>query len=575
MNEIRTIFAFFNQKDKAWAIFLIFQMVIVSTLEVLSLAILLPFLNGLIKPDEITNSEIFTYFSYFFRDLSGKRFLLLLGCIAIILTIVTFVFRILNLLMINRFCYGQQTKISSNLLSSYLNYPYEKVNNNHTGDLIRKCGAETDKICVDVFVPFFKLISSSVNVLVTVILLAVMFPVISGAILSILATIYLVIFVFIKAKMQLFGQQAFRYNSLRFNTLNDALLGLKTVKIYNLYNYMLMQYYMNAKNVHKNLSVAATLSDLPRFFIESIGFVALIGFCIFTLAHGQSDRNFSEIFPTLGIIGLAGLRILPGLQSIYIGLSKLKFGSDPMVEILSDLKSDKFLTTQFSDTNEFEDKISLENVVYLHDDKSVEILSDVNLTVFKGEKIAIIGESGSGKSTLLDIICGLRRPISGTVMLDSKVLPENNSIFAYVAQDTFIFSESLRLNLMLTDTGGEETDRKILSLLQDVGLNSIIEANASDPLDNEFGFQGNSLSGGQRQRLGILRGLLSGRPVLVLDEVTSALDDKNTEIVIKLISDRADLTVIMVTHKMHSLDVFDAIYELKDGSLSRLNTKKS
>jgi len=569
MKDIYKIFLFFNASDKIKIYLLIIHMVCVATFEVLSLAILLPFLQGLVSTENVNELKLFIFMQPYFDGLDTRAYLSYLGFCAIVLIFITFILRITNLFWINKFCYNQQTVISSRLLNTYMGYSFERFKENKASDLIRKCGSEIDKIIVDVFIPFFKMIASFASVVVTSLLLAILFPQLVGSIFVGLGTIYLFIFGFIKVKLELFGKKAFLNNNKRFQVLTDTITGLRTVKIYNMNKQMMNRYTEWAVKVHRNLSISATLSDLPRYLIEAIGFMAIVGYCLGLIIFSNSNSSYTNVFPTLGIVGIAGMRMLPGIQSIYIGFSKLKFGSEPMAALIKDLN------IRESDSNSNYEpfqlstaaKLQISNVSFKHVEDDKLIFENINLKVSAGQKIAILGPSGVGKSTLLDLIAGLKDPTSGSIHINESTFGIEDKLVSYVTQDTFIFGGTIRYNILLKNEKRSKTDSFIMEKIELLGLTSILNIELADPLETDLGDLGSSLSGGQRQRIGILRAIFADRPLMVLDEPSSALDDENSHTVLALVKSLKDVTVILTTHKENLLEDFDQVLTLSQSSL--------
>lgn len=205
------------------------------------------------------------------------------------------------------------------------------------------------------------------------------------------------------------------------------------------------------------------------------------------------------------------------------------------------------------------------------------LLDRINLAISPGERIAILGASGSGKSTLIGLLLRLYAPDSGRVFVDDKDvrLYEVEALrkgIATVFQETALFRMTLRENL--TFGGQDVSDQEVLEALVAARTTDFV-ANLSDGLDHALDEEGRTLSGGQRQRLGLARALLRQAPILVLDEPTSALDQiSRTEIEASTFGAKRDQTVILITHHCDRLDLFDRVYNLENGRLSRVELQK-
>ncbi len=197
------------------------------------------------------------------------------------------------------------------------------------------------------------------------------------------------------------------------------------------------------------------------------------------------------------------------------------------------------------------------------------VLRGGELYIEKGQIAAIIGTSGIGKTTMLRILLGYFKPTGGECVLetvngDIHVGPETRRLFAYVPQGSMVLSGSLRENLMLglDYASDEDIDRAIdCAMLRDV------VSHLPNGIDTELGEGGSGLSQGQLQRLAVARALLSGAPILLLDEATAGLDEKTERAMLGNIKNTQGKTVILVTHRLHILDLCDRTISVENGRL--------
>jgi len=194
--------------------------------------------------------------------------------------------------------------------------------------------------------------------------------------------------------------------------------------------------------------------------------------------------------------------------------------------------------------------LRLENVSFSYGDAPV--LRDVSLSLPPRKLIVVKGASGAGKTTLVDLLMGLLRPASGKLWVGPDPLEEVD-LFAYrrrvgyVAQELSLLHTTIRMNVTLGDTS--IPDRDVIAALEAAGAGSLLDA-LPHGLDTDAGEMGGRLSGGQRQRIGLARALVHRPELLILDEVTSALDAETEAAIIANVSAlAARLTVIVITHR--------------------------
>ena len=193
-----------------------------------------------------------------------------------------------------------------------------------------------------------------------------------------------------------------------------------------------------------------------------------------------------------------------------------------------------------------------------------------------GEFIGLVGTSGAGKTTLVDLILGLINPDFGTVSISN--LPPREAIntwpgaIAYVPQDVEVINGSIRDNLLLGYTKDIISDSDLIDALRKADLDQFVLSQTMG-MDTRVGEVGLKLSGGQKQRLAIARALLSRPLILVMDEVTSALD-ADTEINVNKEIDRlkGECTIIMIAHRLSSILKADKVIYISEGNILSVGT---
>ena len=317
------------------------------------------------------------------------------------------------------------------------------------------------------------------------------------------------------------------------------------------------------KKINKYAKASAThsiLSVIPRLLIETVGFSLIIFLLIVLLYLNQS--NVSYILPTLSFFVLALYRLLPSVNRIIIGYNSLMYYHKSIDIVDEELKTPQ--ENLASDIVKFQDKIEVLNVDFAYEDKSV--LTNVNLTIIKGEKIAFVGESGSGKSTLVNLIIGLYQPSQGEIKIDDVLIDKSNlqhwrSQIGYISQQVYLFDGTIADNVYF----GRESNQALLEkVLKQARIFDFLETKQG--VGTLVGERGIQLSGGQKQRVSIARALYGQPEILVLDEATSALDDRTEqEIMNEIYQISQDKTLIIIAHRLTTIKGCDRIFEIKNG----------
>ena len=216
--------------------------------------------------------------------------------------------------------------------------------------------------------------------------------------------------------------------------------------------------------------------------------------------------------------------------------------------------------------------IRLENVGFSYGRET--ILDGADALFEKGKIICVTGASGSGKSTLFRLLLSVYQPTEGSVYLDfthsSELLTEKaRGLFAYVPQGNFLFSGTIRENLLFfsDDTEGTGIELRLKEALQ--AACATFAFDLPEGLETVLSERGGGLSEGQLQRLAVARALVSDRPILLLDEATSALDSETERTLLQNIKDRKEKTCIIVTHRPAALEIADSILKVENGKIHK------
>jgi ATP-binding cassette subfamily C protein len=214
------------------------------------------------------------------------------------------------------------------------------------------------------------------------------------------------------------------------------------------------------------------------------------------------------------------------------------------------------------------DTITFHNVTFSYGEE--EILKNVSLRIAARSFTSIVGASGSGKTTIADLVVGLVRPDSGEVYIDRLPMSEVNlkawrSKIGYVPQETLLFHDTVFTNVTLGDPNLSRDD--VERSLRSAGAWEFVDA-LPEGMDTRVGERGGRLSGGQRQRIALARALARNPELLILDEVTSALDPASeAQIADRLKELRGKVTILAISHQQAFVDAADEIYVVDRGSI--------
>jgi len=324
------------------------------------------------------------------------------------------------------------------------------------------------------------------------------------------------------------------------------------------------------------------LNGMPRYIIES---ALLVGVAAFLLVQSYSGDIVSSA-ATVGVFLSGGFRLtaamLP-LQSALLNIKATLPSANTALEILQDTRRE-FAESAKREPHPFESdparplsplSVKFTNTSFSYEGTDQIALDGISFEILPGQQVAFIGPSGAGKSTIADLMCGVLLPSHGSVTISSA---ENNSDLlkagsvSYVPQKPGLVSGSVAENVALGFDREEIDEAQVWSALENAHLTEVIKALPSG-IDTDLGKYQDGLSGGQIQRLGLARALYSTPGLLVMDEATSALDaESESEIAKALDQMRGKVTVILIAHRLNTVQHADKVFLIEEGILSDQGT---
>lgn len=292
--------------------------------------------------------------------------------------------------------------------------------------------------------------------------------------------------------------------------------------------------------------------------------IALLAYVLF-----QQSDGASKAIPVLGALALGAQRLLPVLQQAYGAWTSILGGQASLQDVLEllDQPLPDYANQPPVEPQSFQQQIRLNNISFRYSPHSPWVLENINLTIFKGGRVGIIGATGSGKSTLLDIVMGLLQPTNGELKIDDQVITTGNhrawqAHIAHVPQAIFLADSSIEENIAFGVPKDQIDHERVKLAARQARIADIIET-WPQQYKTFVGERGIRLSGGQRQRIGIARALYKRADVIIFDEATSALDNETEQAVMQAIEGLSEnLTILIIAHRLTTLKNCTQIVEL-------------
>ncbi len=353
------------------------------------------------------------------------------------------------------------------------------------------------------------------------------------------------------------------------STLQETLTGIRIVKAFGREEAEGQRFSSNNKALLQAILKALQVSSLGSSHMEVIGVsgvAAIIWYGGYLVTHGAMTPGDFFSFLTAMFMAYTPLRKLGGANNT---IQQALSAADRAFAVL-DLENESARDHGRKELAPIARALEFRQITFQYEGSDLPALSGIDLTVARGEVVALVGSSGSGKSTLVSLVPRFYEPTSGSVLIDDQDIREGTlrslrRQIGIVSQDTVLFDESVRYNIAY---GREEaTDGQIVEAARAAFAHEFIER-LPDGYRTRIGENGVKLSGGERQRLAIARAILRNPPILILDEATSSLDSESERIVqLALANLMKNRTTLVIAHRLSTVQSAHRIVVLDRGRI--------
>lgn len=533
-------------------------------METVGIAIIMPFISVASNFNIIQTNK---YFDYFYKLLNFSNEISFVLAFGILLMCFYFFRSLINLFyfhMLSKFSKGRYHLLAYRLFENYLGRSYKDFLDENSSNLSKTIINEAQNITSILSSLLFMISEAFVIVLIYSMMLYMNWKI--TLLLSLILFFNALILVkTVSKKIKEEGGKREEFQRYFYEILNTTFGNFKMIKLKSNDEKILEKFSNASFGFAKSNITNETLSHFPRLFLEALGFIIVIFIIVYLVYKNQYDVSGAMPLISVFILGLYRLmpsanRILSGYNQMLFNYKSLDIVHNDLIYEIEDLDDEKIV---------FHKAIELKNLSFSYEENKI-VLKDISLKIEKGSKIGFIGESGSGKSTLVDIIIGLYRPKKGAVLIDGTLLSDENikswrSRIGYIPQHIYLFDGSVAENVAFDD---DYDDNKVKEALRKANLLKFLESQ-HDGIETKVGENGLKLSGGQKQRVSIARALYNNPDILILDEATSALDNETEEkIMDEIYKVSFDKTLIIIAHRLSTLNRCEKIYRLEKGHLA-------
>ena len=452
-------------------------------------------------------------------------------------------------------------QIRSDVFRGIIDHNVEDFAKKNTADYISVITNDVKMLEDHFLLPLFELVQHTVIFISSFVLMIYFDTVVTICVIAAIAVMFLI-------PSLLGGRLEKRQNlfSLKFenftSSLKDILSGFEIIKSYSMKKYIIHRFdeentqTINSKyNVDKFLALNEGVSAFLSLMVQ----IVVLFLSAYFIITGRITAG-----TLLGMVQVSSNLANP-LVSIFTNVPKMR-SVQPIAEKLKKISNDSALPSKREDSATYQQQICANDLSFSYDGQK-EVLTQVNCVIEKGKKYVIIGKSGCGKSTLIKLLTGYYSAYKGEILYDNKELHmlEKDSVAqlsSTIHQNIYMFDESIYDNICLHENYPKESIEKVI---EESGLTEFL-SELPDGLQHRVGENGSNLSGGQKQRIAVARALIRKKPILILDEGTSAIDMQTAYDIENRLLAMKDLTLITITHHLEKnlLTKYDEILYMEN-----------
>ena len=571
MNCLRDLWAILLPRQRQAAVGVFVLMLVGMLLETLNVGLILPAL-AVLTGNTATVPHILQPWAAKLGDHASP------GAIILVLLALVGVYAVKSAYLLfaawceSRFARSVQAEASTRLFSTFLAQPWQ-FHLQTSSSTIQHAIAETQHLSL-ICIQAIQILSELLVLAGLLALLLAVEPFGTVVVAGLIGLAFGVFNGFVRPLTRQWATVRQRHAKMLIEHTQQAIGGAREMKVSGAEQEFLDRFRVQAEGAAQMASRKTLVEQSPRQLFELIALVALVLLAVAMTAEGATTR---ALLPVLGLFATVAFRILPSVNHTAITMQRLH-QYEPILEALrKNLSLEQSIPSPAPTySRPFRDRIRIEGVAYRYPGRAEPALRGIDIDIPRGTKVGIIGGSGAGKSTLVDVLLGLLPPTQGRVTVDGVNIHDDvrgwQSTIGYVPQTIYLADDTIRRNVAFGLPEHCIDDDAVRRALAAARIDDFV-AGLPEGIETTAGEWGGRLSGGQRQRIGIARALYHDPQLLVLDEATSALDGETEHEVMAAVDAMHGLkTLVIVAHRLSTVDNCDLVYRLEDGLVVKSGT---
>lgn len=583
MKILKKLAVILDKRQKVQVALLLVLILIGGLMETAGITMVLPLLNAITDPVVFAQNKYVQICMNWLHMENLNQFILVLIVTVILIFVLKNLYLLFQYYIQAKFINRNRCRISSNLLALYLNRSYEESLYTDTPTILRTIYGDMD----NVYNLLFQCMNLATEVIVAIcicVVIVILDAKMTITMILLLGMVTLFISKVLKKKLNAVGKESRERQADLYKWILQSATGIKEVKVLGKERYFTGKYQEGAARYAELQSMNTVLSNSPKLLIETISIIGILGYIGVNVLVGNDMRNMIAL---IGAFGVAALRLLPSVNRINTYIANISAFESALDYIYETVDMEELRRTpKILEAKEKEKKnqsltlcqsIELKDITYAYPKTTKLIFEKASMSIPAGKSVGVVGCSGAGKTTIVDILLGLLQLQNGTIESDGKDIFSNMSAWlaniGYIPQNIYMLDDSIRRNVAFGVADEEIDDKRVWAVLEEAQLKEYVEE-LEEGLESEIGERGVRISGGQRQRLGIARALYHDPGLLIFDEATSALDtDTETAIMEAVENLHGRKTMVIIAHRLRTIENCDIIYEVKNGKILKQSEK--
>lgn len=459
-------------------------------------------------------------------------------------------------------------EVKNRLISLYQMADYVIHLSKNTGEVLNNVQM-VDRLTAGFIIPTLNFMSNLLTIIGILSILFLLHPDMTVMLIGAFSAIIGSYNTFIRKELREQGEIMSRAGAFVNKNTLQALGGILEIRVLGKEHFFLENLDVSVKAYSKANSLLAILQSMPRYIIELGAALFLVLSVLIGLWLGKPP---AVIVPAIGVFAAGCLRLLPMINQCVGAWNQMQGNNYTLngvcnVLIALEKHQDRRLKQSDNEAQPFH-SITLKHISYQYPSGKEKAISDLSISIYKGQSIGIVGTSGAGKSTLVNILLGVLNPTQGQILINDTLLENKRtwlSRCAYIPQQIFLLDDTLKRNIAFGLEDNQIEEVKLTAAIQMAQLESVVDM-LPKGLDTLIGENGIRLSGGQRQRVALARAFYHERDVIIMDEATSALDSETEKEVIGAIKRLHGVkTLIIIAHRLTTIEHCDVVYKLEKG----------